>query len=211
MGLYSDFLFPWCVDKFMSDPAFNRIRQRLLAPVDGNVLEIGFGTGLNLPYYPKQINKLSTIDSNSAMRKWAQKRIDESSLELEHYVLSGEALPMEDDSFDCIISTWTLCSIERVDLALGEIHRLLKPHGRFYFVEHGLSPDPRIQKWQYKLNPIQKLVGCGCRLDRNMREIIRQQGFQLDELSEYYFEDAPKTHGYMYEGVARTVAKECPD
>lgn len=203
MGLYSDFVFPWCADKIMSDPIFSQTRHRLLSAIEGEVLEIGFGTGLNLPHYPQRINKLTTVDVSAAMNKRARKRIAESSIEVENRVVNAESLPMEDNSFDCIVSTWTLCSVEYVELALQEIRRVLKTQGRFFFVEHGLSPNPQIQKWQRRLNPIQKIVGCGCRLERNMKEIILQQGFRIEKLSEYYMEDAPKTHGYMYEGIAR--------
>ena len=202
MGLYANVLFPWCVDKIMSGPQFSRVRQRLLATVEGKIFEIGFGTGLNLPHYPKGVKILTTADINLAMIKRAEGKIAESSIKLKTHVVSGESLPMANNSFDCIVSTWTLCSIERVDLALQEINRLLKPKGRFYFIEHGLSPDPRVQWWQRQLNPVQKIVGCGCRLNRDIKELIMKQGFHMDTLNEYYFEGIVKTHGYMYEGIA---------
>lgn len=188
----------------MSKDVFARARQRLLNPVHGNVLEIGFGTGLNLAYYPTKIEKLTTVDISSGMNRRAQRRIADSPIKLENCVLNGESLPMERDQFDCIVSTWTLCSIAQVDQALKEIRRVLKPEGKFFFIEHGLSPDPQIQRWQHRLNPIQKVIGCGCRLDRNMKDIIVSQGWILRELHEYYMENAPKTHGYMYEGIATT-------
>ena len=133
MGLYANFLFPWCIDKIMSDPKFSRVRQRLLATVEGEIFEIGFGTGLNLPHYPKGVKTLTTADINMSMVKRAERKIAESSIQLKTHVVNGESLPMASGSFDCIVSTWTLCSIERVDLALQEISRLLKPKGRFYW------------------------------------------------------------------------------
>ncbi len=202
MGIYADCVFPWGVDKIMADSKFSRVRKRLLANVEGEIFEIGFGTGLNLPHYPMRVKNLITADINTAMTKRAERKLAESNIQLSIHVLNGESLPMDSGSFDCIVSTWTLCSIERVDLALKEIRRLLKPKGRFFFVEHGLSPNPRIQRWQHRLNPIQKIVGCGCRLNRDIKELILGQGFCLDVLNEYYMDDIVKTHSYMYEGIA---------
>ncbi len=202
MGLHANVFFPWCIDKIMSDSKFSRARQRLLATVEGEIFEIGFGTGLNLPHYPKGVKTLTTADINKSMIKRAERKIAESGITLKTHVVSGESLPMANAGFDCIVSTWTLCSIERVNLALQEISRLLTPKGRFYFLEHGLSPEPRVQRWQNRLNPVQKIVGCGCRLNRDIQELILKQGFRMDTLNEYYMEGIVKTHGYMYEGIA---------
>ena len=174
MGFYSRVFFPRLCDYAMSLPHMAEYRQSLLADVQGEVLEIGFGTGLNLPHYPPNIQKLTTVDVNPGMNAIAQKRIGESSIEVDNCILNGEVLPMEDDIFDSIVSTWTLCSITNIEKALREIRRVMKPDGRFFFIEHGLSDDPKVQSWQKLLNPLQKHIANGCHLNRNIGAIIKE-------------------------------------
>jgi SAM-dependent methyltransferase len=202
MGLYSRVLFPRGLDWLMSRPPFPDIRQALLAQVGGKVLEVGFGTGLNLPHYPSHIHELTTVDPNPGMNSVAQRRIKASPIVVRSHMLHGEQLPMADESFDTVVSTWTLCSIENVERALRELRRVLKPDGRYVFIEHGLSDDPKVQRWQHLLTPLQKIYADGCHLNRNMREIIQQQGFSIVELEQFYLDRAPKSQGYMYRGVA---------
>ena len=206
MGIYSRVLFPWGYDFLMSSTAKDEARRAFLSGVKGEVLEIGFGTGLNLPHYPNHVQKITTVDSNPGMNAKAVKRINSSRITVDNRVLSGESLPMEDDTFDSVVTAYTLCSIDNVPQALNEIHRVLRPGGRFFFLEHGLSNDPKVQKWQHRLTPFQKVVGVGCRLDRDMRRIIEDAGFDIVELREYYMSDDPKTHGYTYQGVAEKPA-----
>lgn len=201
MGFYSQKILPYLLDWSLSDSSFAKYRQEVLARVEGEVLEIGFGTGLNLSYYPEKIRKIITVDNNPGVHRLAQKRIEKSSITVDHRILSGEHLPMADNTFDSIVSTWTLCSIKKVEEALKEIYRVLKPGGKFFFIEHGLSNEAEIQVWQNRLNPVQKIIGDGCHLNRNMRQIIEQQ-FQQVSLEEFYVENAPKVAGYMYKGVA---------
>ncbi len=201
MGFYSRVIFPRLMDWSMAGPDMAKYRQEVLAQVQGEVLEIGFGTGLNLPYYPKRIRKITTVDPNPGVNQLAQKRIQESSMMVEHRVLSGEQLPMADNTFDSVVSTWTLCSIANVDQAIQEIYRVLKHGGRFFFIEHGLSEDPGVQIWQHRLNPIQKVIGDGCHLDRDIQTLIKKQ-FQDIEIEQFDMENAPKTLGHLYRGVA---------
>lgn len=201
MGFYSQKILPYLLDWSLSDSSFAKYRQEVLAEVEGEVLEIGFGTGLNLSYYPEKIRKIITVDNNPGVHKLAQKRIEKSSITVDHKILSGEHLPMVDNTFDSVVSTWTLCSIKKVEQALEEIYRVLKPGGKFFFIEHGLSSEPEIQAWQNRLNPVQKIIGDGCHLNRNMQKIIEQQ-FKQVSLEEFYVENAPKVAGYMYKGVA---------
>jgi ubiquinone/menaquinone biosynthesis C-methylase UbiE len=135
------------------------------------------------------------------MQTLAQKRIQESSLTVDHRVLNGESLPMPDHSFDSVVSTWTLCSIRHVEQAIAEVYRVLKPGGRFFFVEHGLSNDPSIQIWQRRLTPIQKVIADGCHLDRNIHQLI-QTAFNAVTLTQFYSDALPKAIGYFYNGVA---------
>ena len=201
MGFYSRHIFPYLLDWSLSDSTFNQYRQEVLAKVEGEVLEIGFGTGLNLSFYPDAINEIITVDNNPGVHKLAQKRIDKSSITVDHRILSGENLPMSDNSFDSVVSTWTLCSIEKVEQAVNEIHRVLKPGGKFFFIEHGLSNEPSIQTWQNRLNPIQNVIADGCNLNRNIRSIVQQQFSQVN-VEEFYADKTPKFMGYMYKGVA---------
>lgn len=203
MGIYSQYIFPRLCNFALDTPIVNEQRRQLLSQVERSVLEIGFGTGLNLPQYPKEIRKITTIDPNAGMNKLSQKRIKPSGIEVEHPQLSSEKLPFADNSFDCIVSTFTLCSIKDVNKAMKELFRLLKPNGKIFFLEHGLSPKPGIQKWQRRLNGIQQWFGDGCHLDRNMNEIVTAQPFSAVDSSEFYLEKMPKTHGYIYRGVAR--------
>ena len=165
-------------------------------------MEIGFGTGLNLPHYPPTVRKLTVVDPNAGMHRLARKRIAQSGIEVAHRLLSGESLPFESGAFDCVVSTFTLCSIDDVTSALAELYRVLKPSGRLLFLEHGLSPEPRVQKWQRRLNWLQMRLGDGCRLDRDMKRLIAAQSFSSIETKESYLQDAPKTHGYVYRGTA---------
>jgi ubiquinone/menaquinone biosynthesis C-methylase UbiE len=202
MGFYSRVIFPWFIDWGMSMAYISKARRAALAGVCGEVLEIGFGTGLNLPHYPEQVHKITTVDVNAGMDKRAQKRINNSSITVDNRVLNGETLPMDDNTYDSVVSTWTMCSIENVGRALAEIRRVLKPDGKFFFLEHGLSNEAKIQRWQHRLGPLQKIIGDGCRLDLNIKELIEQQDFKIIECNNYYIEKTPKPHGFMYQGIA---------
>lgn len=201
MGVYANWLLPRLMDWSMSGAEMAAYRQAVLADVQGHVLEIGFGTGLNLAYYPEHITQLTTIDANPGMHALAQKRVRQSQITVDHQVLRGEALPMSDQTFDSVVSTWTLCSIAGVDQALAQIYRVLKPGGRFFFMEHGLSNCPRVQTWQHRLTPIQKVVADGCHLNRDIQAIIQQHFDQVD-VSQFVLPGLPEFIGYMYKGVA---------
>ena len=202
MGFYSQVIFPRLCDFLMDRPFLAKHRQQLLAAVYGEVLEIGFGTGLNLPHYPAQVGKITTVDPNAGMHRLAQRRVRRSKVEVDRRVLSGERLPFEGDRFDCVVSTFTLCSIGDVGQALGEVYRVLRPSGRFLFLEHGLSPEPNVQKWQRRLNWLEKRLADGCHLDRNMKELVAARPFSSVEVEEFYLERTPRTHGYLYRGSA---------
>lgn len=202
MGLYSRFVFPWLCDLLLDRPYVARHRRELLAETGGAILEIGFGTGLNLPQYPEHVRKITTVDPNTGMHRRARRRVRQAGIEVDQRVLGGERLPFADGTFDCVVSTWTLCSIDRVEQALGEVVRVLRPGGRYLFLEHGLSSDPGVRKWQRRLNGLEMWLGDGCRLDRNIQALVAAQPFTSVEAREFYLEESPKTHGYMYRGVA---------
>jgi ubiquinone/menaquinone biosynthesis C-methylase UbiE len=202
MNIYSRFIFPRLIDRVMGGEDLAKYRREVLQFATGKVLEIGFGTGLNLPYYPKEkIDKLATVDVNPGMNKLAATRIANSNIQVDVRILSGEQLPFDDASFDTVVSTWTLCSIKAVDNAIAEIYRVLKPGGKFLFIEHGLSDEPHIQRCQHALNPIQKIIADGCHLDRDIKALIGQYFNTLD-VKEFYDLDRGKIGGYFYQGMA---------
>jgi len=201
MGFYSQVIAPRLLDWGMSDPSLALYRREVLSDVQGEVLEIGFGTGINLSYYPEHLQQLVTVDANPGMNALAQKRIESSNIRVDNRVLNGENLPMADNTFDSVVSTWTLCSIANVEQALKEIYRVLKPEGRFFFIEHGLSDDPKVQVWQNRLNPINKAIAVGCNLNRNIKELVEAQ-FKNVTVEQFYTPKSPKISGYMYKGVA---------
>ncbi|MBE9076624.1 class I SAM-dependent methyltransferase [Romeria aff. gracilis LEGE 07310] len=201
MRLYSQIVFPRLLDWSMSSESMQVYRQELLAGVTGNVLEIGFGTGLNMPYYPHTVSHLTVVDPNPGMKPIARRRTEDSTIPVEFQLLSGESLPMPDGVYDSVVSTWTLCSIPDIEQALAEIHRVLKPGGRFFFIEHGLSDEAKIQTWQHRLTPIQKVVADGCHLNRSMAKLIGQFFDQL-EVDQFYARGLPKVVGYFYKGIA---------
>ncbi|TVP63184.1 MAG: class I SAM-dependent methyltransferase [Leptolyngbya sp. LCM1.Bin17] len=205
MGFYSERILPYLLDFSLSDPTLGEYRRQTLAQVSGQVLEIGFGTGLNLSYYPDAIRQIVTVDPNPGVHRLAEKRIAQGAIAVDHHILGGETLPMDNHTFDSVVSTFTLCSIPRVDQALGEIYRVLKPGGRFFFMEHGLSPEPGVQAWQHRLTPLQKRMGDGCHLDRNIQQLVEQQ-FDTVAITADYAKPLPRIVGYLYRGVATKQA-----
>ncbi|MCB9924888.1 MAG: class I SAM-dependent methyltransferase [Planctomycetaceae bacterium] len=202
MGFYSRTIFPWLCDLALDKPFVAKHRRELLSEVSGEILEIGFGTGLNLSCYPEEVHKITVVDPNAGMHRRAQRRLRQSDIEVDKRILSSEELPFEEATFDCVVSTFTLCSIRQVERALEEVFRVLKPEGRFLVLEHGLSNNSEVQKWQRWLNGPQQLFGDHCQLVRNIRELVAKQPFRSVELDEFYLEKTPKTHGYIYRGVA---------
>lgn len=201
MGFYSNLVIPYCIDLSMSGSNLQQYRQELLKDVSGEILEIGFGTGLNLPHYPEQVTKITTVEPNLGMQKLARSRIKQSQITVDYKVVNGESLPMRDATFDSVVCTWTLCSIPLVEQAIAEVERVLKPGGKFLFIEHGLSQDPSVQAWQNRLTPIQKVIADGCHLNRRIKELVEQQ-FLTVTIKQFYAPKLPKVIGYMYQGIA---------
>jgi SAM-dependent methyltransferase len=202
MGLYARAIFPSLCDWVLDRPDVARHRRELLASVRGEVLEIGFGTGLNLHCYPDAIGRLTVIDRNPGMHRRARRRLEKSGRHVDQRIGAVESLPFPAENFDCVVSTFTLCSVDRVAVCLEEITRVLRPGGRFFFLEHGLSPDPAVQKWQRRLNPLERWLADGCQLDRNIRTLLEPAGFAGIDCSEHDLERVPPTHGHLYRGTA---------
>lgn len=203
MGFYSNYIFPRFMNGLMGQEEFSKHRVKVLADVEGDVLEIGFGSGLNLPHYPDHVRKLIAIDVNSGMLPLAQKKIDASPIEVDNKYLSAEHLPLEDQSVDTVVCTWTLCSIPDVAGALGEFRRVLRPGGKFLFIEHGLASDPKVAKWQNRLNSVWGIIGDGCNLNRDMPRLIEAGGLKIESSENFYMPGGPKFASNTFRGLAR--------
>jgi len=205
MGLYDLYerrLFPLFLDAAMRP--LGGFREETLADASGHVLEIGFGTGLNLPHYPSGVERLTAIDPMDAVKKKVQQRIDEAPFPVERHALAADGgLPFEAGTFDCVAITWTLCTIPDPLAALREMRRVAREGSSLLFIEHGLSSEPKVERWQHRLNPIQKFVGCGCNLNRSIDRLIEEGGFTLEKLDRFDAPDVPRTHGHLYRGIAR--------
>jgi len=202
MGFYDDRVLPRVVDVVLGGKQFARLRKRVTNRLEGDVLEVGFGSGRNVPYYGPEVKRVLAVDPALAGRKLAAKRVAASSTPIEYVGLDGEEIPLDDDSVDNVLTTWTLCTIPDVGRALGEMRRVLRPGGTLHFLEHGRSPDSNVVRWQDRLTPIQRRIAGGCHLNRPIDALVADGGFELDELSTYYVK-GPKVFGHMYEGIAR--------
>jgi ubiquinone/menaquinone biosynthesis C-methylase UbiE len=202
MGLYSRYVFPRIMHWSMSRPGLADERRRALAGVCGDVLEIGFGSGLNLPHYPPQVLKITAVDCNAGTLRLAARQLEQSPIDVAHIVGSSERLPTPNGSFDSVVSAFTLCSIRDVAAALREVRRVLRPGGRYFFLEHGLSSEPKIARWQHRCTPITRWLGEGCHLDRPIRRLVEAAGFQTMHCEEHELPSLGKLGGYLYRGVA---------
>jgi SAM-dependent methyltransferase len=202
MGFYARHVFPRLCDWAMRDPRFGSLRREVLAQADGEILEIGFGTGLNLEHYPEHVRHLTAVDPGVGMSRLARYRIEQSRIDVDLRVQTAEELPFEDERFDCVVSTWTLCSILDAGRALSEIGRVLKPGGQFLFLEHGLGDDPGVQRWQRRLTPLQRRVADGCRLDLDIEALIRGRAWAKVRVERFLLEGTPRIVGSMYRGAA---------
>ena len=181
MGIYENKVIPWLLDVTEPD---EMAKQRRLALRDsgGEILEIGIGTGLNLSYYPDSIRAITAIEPSDAMRSRAMKRADATGRTIEWHKGRGEQLPFNEGRFDTVVTVDVLCTVNDIDTVIREAYRVLKPGGHWHFLEHGLTKEDKIRKWQMRLNGLSKIVACGCELTRNMEKHIRDSNFVIDEL-----------------------------
>lgn len=207
MGLYSRHIFPRLMDWVMSVEVFAEERRKLLARACGQVLELGFGTGLNLPHYPKTISVLHAVDPAGLLPRRVAWRCSRVSFLIRPQHVSAEILPFDDRTFDCAVSTWTLCTIPDPVKALQEVRRVLKPTGQFLFLEHGRSDDETIAVWQDRLNPIQRVIGCGCNLNRRIDQLISHAGLTMMKLDRFQMDSIPRLVGEMYRGIATSSSR----
>ncbi len=203
MGLYADQIFPRLLERALG--VLGGFRKVALLRASGDVLEVGFGTGLNLPHYPKAVRSLVALDPMTALRERVEARIAAVPFPVTRVSLrAGGTLPFDAARFDCIVTTWTLCSIDDAAAALGEMRRVLKPGGQYLFLEHGRSDDPGVARWQRRLTPLQRWIA-GCRLDLPIADVIRRAGFEVPELNRFVLPKHTRLGAEMYQGVARPV------
>ena len=202
MGLYRYHIFPRLMNWVMAGEEFRRLRMELLAQVHGEVLELGIGTGLNLPHYPKTVTQLHAVDPANPLLEIVTERTTSQSFPIRIQHVTAESLPYDDQSFDFAVSTWTLCTIPDAIKALREVGRVLKPDGMFLFLEHGRSENESVAAWQDRLNPIQHIIGCGCNLNRRIDQLIIQAGLKITTLDRFHMQNVPRLAGAMYKGQA---------
>jgi ubiquinone/menaquinone biosynthesis C-methylase UbiE len=202
MGLYGDHVLPRIINFACGLKSQDPLRERVCDRLEGEVVEIGFGSGLNVPFYPAAVERVAAVEPADTGWKLAEKRVRASQVPVERSGLDGQSLPFADDSFDSALSTWTMCTIPDLDAALAELRRVLKPGATLHFVEHGLAPDEKVQRWQHRLEPMQKRVFGGCHLTRPIVAQLSNAGFTIKDLDEFYEEGAPKIMGADSLGVA---------
>ena len=195
MGCYTDHLLPRLMNTAGDRQGVRLLRRRVCDGLSGTVVEIGFGSGLNVPYYPQTVTSVTAVEPSDVAWKLARERIQASGIPVLRTGLDGESLPFPDDSYDAALSTWTLCTIPDVAVALGEVRRVLKPGGSLHFLEHGLAPDEKVRRWQRRLEPIQRRVAGGCHLTRTIVDLLDAAGFVTKDLDVFYEDGAPKSVG----------------
>jgi ubiquinone/menaquinone biosynthesis C-methylase UbiE len=206
MGFYGDHIEPALVNFACSLKPIAKQREKITPRAHGEVLEVGFGSGLNLPFYDAgKVKKLYALEPSEGMRKRAAKRLAQSPLSIELLDLPGEKIPLNDQSVDCVLITYTMCTIPDVAAALGEMRRVMRPGAQMYFCEHGRAPDLGVAKWQDRLNGAWGRIAGGCNLNRDIPAILRSAGFALDAVEEMYLPGTPKFAGYNYWGEAHAA------
>jgi ubiquinone/menaquinone biosynthesis C-methylase UbiE len=201
MGVYRDHVLPRLNDVMLSGVAIDRVRARVCSGLTGEVVEIGFGSGRNVPHYPPSVTRVWAVDPAAGSRDLAAERVANSGIPVEYVGATAEQLPLDDASVDHVLTTFTLCSIADVERALAEICRVLRPGGALHFAEHGLAPDDRVSRWQHRLTPLQRRMFGGCHLDRPIDDLIADAGLDVEQLDTYCL-GRPKSYTHFFEGVA---------
>lgn len=202
MSVYENQILPYLIHVSMRPATLAAYRQRVVPAAEGRVLEIGVGSGLNLPYYSAAAAEVVGLDPSPKLLSMAGKAARRTTRRIELLEGSAEAIPLDDSSVDTVVTTWTLCTIPDVSKALAEMRRVLKRNGRLLFAEHGRSPDPGVRYWQDRLTPVWRRIGGGCQLNRPIPQLVEGAGFRIEQMENGYM-PGPKPMTYMYEGSAR--------
>lgn len=204
MGFYSDIILPKLCDLAMRNKQLVPFRERVIGAAEGRVLEVGVGSGLNLPFYRPPVREILALEPAPRLVTMARGASRATSMPVSFLEASAEAIPLHDHCVDTIVTTWTMCSIPQAAAALAEMRRVLRPGGKLLFVEHGLAPDEGVRRWQDRLTPAWRLVSGGCHLNRPIRSLIEDAGFRIDRIETGYI-PGPKPMTFMYEGSARPI------
>ncbi len=202
MGFYEDRILPHLVNLTMRRCRFMPYRERVISAAEGRVLEIGVGSGLNLPLYPPRVREVLGLEPAPRLLAMSRRAASRLSLRVTFIEGSAETIALDDRSIDTVVTTWTLCTIPAVIQAIHEMRRVLRPGGQLLFVEHGLAPDDNIRKWQDRLTPAWKRIGGGCHLNRPIGTMVENAGFGITQLETGYMK-GPKPMAFLYEGRAK--------
>jgi ubiquinone/menaquinone biosynthesis C-methylase UbiE len=202
MGIYAKQVLPRIINVACGMKVVEPLRQRVCEGLHGDVVEIGFGSGLNVPFYPASVSSVAAVEPADVGWKLARRRLAATNVAVHRSGLDGQSLPLADDSCDAALTTWSLCTIPDAATALLEVRRVLKPGGALHFLEHGLAPDEGVRRWQHRLEPMQKRVFGGCHLTRPVVDMLKDAGFTIAELDVFYEKGAPKPFGADSLGIA---------
>ncbi len=201
MGAYERYVLPRVINLVCGAKSLHPLRRRVCSGLAGDVIEIGFGSGLNVPFYPAAVTAVAAVEPSDLSWKLARDRVAAAAAPVSRSGLDGQSLPFDDGSFDVALSTWTLCTIPDVTAALKEVRRVLRPGGQLHFLEHGLAPDERVRRWQRRLDPLQQRIAGGCHFTRPIADLVTAAGFTITELDVFY-EPGPKVAGADSLGTA---------
>ena len=204
MSLYRDHVLPRVINRVCATKLSDRLRERACAPLTGRVVEIGFGSGLNVPHYPAAVTRVDAVDPSEVAWHLASDRVAAAAVPVTWTGRDAQYLPYDDSTFEAALSTWTMCTVPDPRRALAEIRRVLEPGGRLCFVEHGLAPDANVQRWQHRLDPLQQRLAGGCHLTRQIAPLLLDSGFDLVEVDAFYEPGAPRVVGAATLGVAES-------
>jgi SAM-dependent methyltransferase len=202
MGYYERRIVPRIINVVCNSRPLGPLRERVCAGLSGNVVEVGFGSGLNIPYYPPAVQRIAAVEPSDLGWKLATKRVAKSDIAIERSGLDGQALPFPDATFDAALSTWTMCTIPDAVEALTELRRVLKPGGTLHFLEHGLAPDEKVQRMQRRFEPIENRLAGGCSFIRPIASLVSEAGFRITDVDVFYAKGGPRFAGAMSLGVA---------